>query len=381
MSILRRGPSRCGVRIALGATRRRRSLNPRAGCPDRPGRDRRPPDSRHRPGTRRIRDRQRPQTAYRSRRKYQNLPPTHHRPRTLPDRHRRRPAGSNPAMPPAVGRPPRRPGLPPHQRHVPDNAQPGPCTSPARPGQPRQGPHSTHAMLGTRHLRPLPDITPRSTVTKTKSRRSRRPGQHDQRPAAGPVITPAHSECRRPEVPVHQVRVPRMRRIRDRGPDLPRPPHVAPPPVCPHQPLHRATVMPSSRRQVRPGLHRAVQRLRLALAIFAGLEHARQQPGQPRIAHRPPRRRPRPPRPVRPRRDPDPVRTKCPAHRDDAEPARHRGDERADHRRSGSASRAKKRVASVRIAIVRSSSDTFRRSARTSAASAVLTPGFAPSST
>jgi hypothetical protein len=45
------------------------------------------------------------------------------------------------------------------------------------------------------------------------------------------------------------------------------------------------------------------------------------------------------------------------------------------------ASRAKKRVASVRIAIVRSSSDTFRRSARTSAASAVLTPGFAPSST
>jgi hypothetical protein len=240
MSILRRGPSRCGGLIALGATRRRRSLNPRAGCPDRPGRDRRPPDSRHRPGTRRIRDRQRPQTAYRSRRKDQNLPPTHHRPRTLPDRHRRRPAGSNPAMPPAVGRPPRRPGLPPHQRHVPDNAQPGPCTSPARPGQPRQGPHSTHAMLGTRHLRPLPDITPRSTVTKTKSRRSRRPGQHDQRPAAGPVITPAHSECRRPEVPVHQVRVPRMRRIRDRGPDLPRPPHVAPPPVCPHQPLHRA---------------------------------------------------------------------------------------------------------------------------------------------
>src|SRR5258708_22278483 len=56
-------------------------------------------------------------------------------------------------------------------------------------------------------------------------------------------------------------------------------------------------------------------------------------------------------------------------------------DELADHRCSGSCSRAKKADAARRISMVRSSSPTLRLSSRTSLDDSVVTPGAPPSST
>jgi len=60
------------------------------------------------------------------------------------------------------------------------------------------------------------------------------------------------------------------------------------------------------------------------------------------------------------------VRSQGTADRHDPEPVPVSVDERADQRRSGSCSRAKKPAAADRISIVRSSSDTLRLSSRIS---------------
>ena len=102
--------------------------------------------------------------------------------------------------------------------------------------------------------------------------------------------------CRYPELAVDQIRWPHRRRVGDRGAHRLLATHALPA-VTPHQPFHRGFGHRDALAlQVRPHLHRPVQRLRLASAVLVGLVVAGQHLGDRGVPQGPLRGRPHRPR-------------------------------------------------------------------------------------
>ena len=185
--------------------------------------------------------------------------------------------------------------------------------------------------------------------------------------------------CAHPELAVHQIWRPRRAWISDRGAHRFLSAHALPA-MTAHQALHGGLGHRDALAlQVRPHLHRPVQRLRLTAAVLVGFVVAGQHLSDGGVPQSPLRGRPHRPRVEGSRGDRHTVLGEHAADRSDPETVPVISDERTDLRRGqrrerGSLSRTKKDVAALSISMVCSSSALRRLNARISAAASLETP-------